>query len=124
MKKLLIFVMLMVGMVFPIMAQDGTETVTSFIDYFATLTALAGLNVIVVSAVLKFFKTEPTKLVKQLISIGTALILCTVGWFMQWGIFTGVEWWWILIYTIGVAFPSNGFFDIIKALILSMSKKK
>jgi len=124
MKKLLIFLVLMIGMIFPIMAQDGGTTTNGFMDYFATLTALAGLNVIIVAAVLKFFKTEPTKLVKQLIAIGIALILCVVGWFMQWGIFTGTDWWMILVYTVGVAFPSNGFFDIIKALILSMAKKK
>ena len=124
MKKVLIFLLLMVGMILPIMAQDGSGTVTGFVDYFTTLAALAGLNVIVAAAVIKLFKKELTKLVKQLISVGTAIILCAVGWFMQLGIFSGVEWWWILVYTVGVAFPSNGFFDIIKALIISMSKKK
>lgn len=124
MKKLLLFLGLMIGMIFPIMAQDGASMTGSFMDYFATLTALAGLNVIITAAILKFFKTEPTKLIKQLISIGIALILCVVGWFMQWGIFTGTEWWMILVYAVGVAFPSNGFFDIIKALIISLAKKK
>lgn len=124
MKKIMLFTLLMIGLIIPTMAQEVAAD-GSFIDYFATLASLAAFNVVVSAAIIKLLK-EPTALIKQLISVGVALALCTIGWFFKLGIFIDTQWYMIFVYAIGVAFPSNGFYDIIKTLLklFGVIKKK
>ena len=49
---------------------------------------------------------------KQLVAWIISIALCFIGWFFNFGIFVGIEWWIVLIYGFAVGLAANGFFDI------------
>lgn len=90
-------------------------------ESFSSLTALAAL-VVLITAWLKTFigkfkfveqwkdKTF-LKDWKQYLSWLVALLVSTVGYFFQWGLFVGIAWYYILIYAIVTGLISNGIAD-------------
>lgn len=121
MKKFVMFLLLLLAMPVMMFAQDVVPVVTDIDwthlkEYFVSLTALSGLVIAVAAIVLRYIK-DPSALVKQLISIGVALILSLVGWLFGWGIFEGVPWWQMLLYGLAAGFGSNGGWDLIKAIL-------
>ncbi len=122
-KYLLVFAMLFL---FPVLAfcQDGTGSFFDPAAFLGTLTALAAS----VTAVTEFLKRQiQTKgFIAQILSWIVAIALSALGWWLQVGMYVGVEWFWIFIYGLAGGLVSNGIFDtgIVKAIINIFKKKK
>lgn len=113
MKKLICFLMLfMVAFTIPMIAM--AETVATLenspgIDiasYFTSLSALAGLVLLVTQFAKKLIKTEGVK--TQILSWIIALVLSVIGYFIQLGIFAETAWYWIVIYAAAAGLITNG----------------
>ncbi len=123
MKKIIQFSMAFaVLMVFPVLAfsQEVGSAVVSGFDpsvFFVSLGALVGA----VMTVTQFLKKQlpvsgfTTKFLSWII----ALLLSGIGWYFQWGIFVGAEWYWIFAYALAAGLVGNSIFDIhiIKGII-------
>lgn len=122
-KYLSVFAMLFL---FPVLAfcQDGTGSFFDPAAFLGTLTALAAS----VAAVTEFLKSQlKTKgIISQLLSWIVAIALSGLGWWLQIGMYVGVEWFWIFIYGLAGGLISNGIFDtaIVTAIISIFKKKK
>ena len=77
-------------------------------DYFTSLAALSGAVLIVTQFALKFIHTK----FDQYFSWLVAVLLSGAGWFLQLGILSGLDWYWILIYGAASGLTANGLFDI------------
>ncbi|NMB83100.1 MAG: hypothetical protein GYA14_14910 [Ignavibacteria bacterium] len=135
MKKLFQpFIMLIVfitlfAMPIPVFAQDVGEEITqiNFKESFETLPALAALVLIltgwVSSLIIKLkwdVKLESlTKGWKQYLSWLLGIALAAAGYFLQWGLFIGVAWYYIFIYGIISGLIANGLFkwELLKTIL-------
>ena len=89
MKKILYFLFACLFMLaVPVMAQSGSETQPGnlVVQYFTSLSALAGAVLIVTQFVLKFVKTK----FDQYLSWLVAIVLSAAGWLLHLGIFSGL----------------------------------
>lgn len=91
---------------------QGADPVITFdpATWFVTL----GAFVAVVMVVTQFAKKliNASGMLAKLLSWLVSVILGAIGWLMQLGIFTGIEWYWALIYALSAGLLSNGIFDI------------
>jgi hypothetical protein len=90
--------------------------------YFASLAYLVPAVLLITQIVLKYIKTKYDQVVSWIVS----LLMCSVGWLLQLGIFCGTQWWWIFIYGLAAGLVANGVFDIpiVTALLNFIRKKK
>jgi fatty acid desaturase len=103
--------MLVAVMILPLLAfcQDGTGSAFDPSVYFVSVGSLAAA----VIAVTEFIKSKITlggwksKAVSWLVSI----ILSASGWALKLGIFSGIEWYWMLLYAFSCGLIANGIFD-------------
>ena len=88
------------------------------ISYFFTVPSLAALVVVSTQFVKKNFKLEDDW--AQYASFVIGLVWSCIGFFFGYGIFVGVEWYYIFIYGMASALIANGLFDwnLIKAILV------
>lgn len=79
-------------------------------SYFVSIAVMAGIVLPVTSFVNKLFKL--TGAWKQALSWAVSVGLGVIAWLMHWGIFAGVDWYWMLLYSLLAALIANGLFDI------------
>jgi len=115
MKKFILFLTLVFSFLFfPIIAfcQDtGAIDLSNPGQYFASISALAGLVIIITAFVNKILKA-PKPFVKQLVSWLIAIALSLLGWWLKLGLFIGIEWYIAIIYGFACGLVANGIFDI------------
>ena len=96
-------------------------------DYFASITALAGLVVVVSQFVIKLFPeggANLSGLIKQAISWAVAIGLGFLGKVLALGIFAGLPWYLVLAYGLAAGLVANGIFkaNILQGIIDVMYK--
>jgi len=104
----------------PLFAQTGSEKLSEVVnplDIFGSIAALAGFVLLVTAAIKSKLNTNKTItiVVSGIIGIGTSAI----GYFFQYGIFIGVEWFYIFIYGVTSMLVANGLstWEFIKAIL-------
>ena len=78
--------------------------------YFYSITALSVLIVPATSFVNKLLKVDGWK--KQVLSWAVAVGLGVLAWLLKLGIFNGVDWYWVILYSILAGLIANGIFSI------------
>lgn len=84
---------------------------TNLFDFngLSTFAAFAGCVLVLTSLVNKLFKL--TGALKQYLSWGVAVIVGYAGFFLKLGIFAGVHWYTVLLYSLLFGLGANGLFD-------------
>jgi hypothetical protein len=112
-----------------VFAQEAGEEIAqiNFKDSFESLPALAAFVLIATGWLAQLIiklqwdaKLEAiTKGWKQYLSWLVGVLLALAGYLLQWGLFTGVQWYYILIYGIIAALVANGLFkwELLKTIL-------
>lgn len=111
MKKLLFLLAALLVLALPVVAQEIENSIVippGIVEYFTTLSALAGAVLVVTQFALKFIHTK----FDQYFSWLMAVILSVVGWLFQIGVFVELPWWSIPIYATAAGLAANGLYDI------------
>ncbi len=103
-----------------VLGQEVTEQVTqvNFQESFESVPALAALILIATAWLAELIiklgwsiKLESiTKGWKQYLSWLVGLLLSAAGYFLQWGLFVGAQWYYIFIYGLTASLVANGLF--------------
>ena len=113
--------LMIIGSFFTVSAKPviSADEDVSFISYFINIPSLATLILLVTQMIKKRWKKIKDD-VAQYMSFGVGLVLSLIGWLFQYGIFFGVEWYYILIYGFAASLIANGMFDwhLIKAILV------
>lgn len=97
-----------------IFAQTGNETTTGF-DIMSLFTSFAtfGIGVLVITGVVtKYILKSISTLGRSITSWVIAAIVGFIGWWLQLGIFAGVEWYMVLVIVISFATGSNIIYNV------------
>jgi len=78
--------------------------------YFYSIAALSVLIVPATSFVNRLLKVDGWK--KHVLSWAVAVGLGVLAWLLKLGIFTGVDWYWAILYSILAGLVANGIFSI------------
>jgi hypothetical protein len=116
MKKLLKFIMAVLLMLIPvsIFAQTGDDTTTGF-DIMSLFTNFAtfGAGVLVITGVITtYILKNISTLGRSITSWVIATIVGFIGWWLQLGIFVGIEWYMVLVVVISFATGSNIIYNV------------
>jgi len=116
MKKLMMFLFLLMVIAIPVVAQE-IEPPTNWLDLFAninkwlgSLAGVAAVTVFLAAVVNTLFRF--TGFLKQLTAWIIAIILLVVGNLVNMGFMAELNWLHTLIYGLAAGFVSNGIFDI------------
>lgn len=111
MKRLLLFLVLVLGTVSATYAQTGTAPETDYDGMIATFAGFVGGIVMLTEGIKALFpKMEGlgTQLVSWLVGIACAMLL----WWLDAGFLTDVEWPIALLYGLGTSLAANGVADV------------
>ena len=125
MKKLILFLgICLMFFTLPVLAavETAADAGIGIEKYFITLAVMAGIVPVMTQFILSYVHTK----FDQVASWVVALLLSTVGWIFQLGIFESMQWYWILIYGMSAGLAANGIFDIpfIQAILGLIQKRK
>lgn len=111
-----LLMVLLTALMLPVMvfAQEVAAGVANVLPdpstWFLSLAALAGAVMTVTQWLKNVLESKgiQTKLLSWLI----AVILAFVGWFLELGIFAGLEWYWAAIYALSAGLVANSIVDL------------
>lgn len=118
--------MLAVIMIAPmcLFAQGGDTGTIEPGTWFLTLGGFVAA-VMAVTEFLKKYLFKTSGFASRFLSWIVAVALAFAGWFLQFGIFAGLQWYWALLYALAAGLAGNGIFDIgIISGLLSLVNKK
>jgi len=126
MKKAIMFLSLVMAFILlplTLMAQDGSGLVLGFDlgSYVETFAVFITTVVVVTDLVNKLIKWEGNK--KQYLSWGVATVIGLAAYFLKLGIFVGA-WWVIPVYTVSFALSANGFYDLVREILVALGLQK
>lgn len=112
MKRIIALFTLMLLALVPVVAQTADLSAATGIDpnYFTSFAGLAAAIIPVTSIINRIFDVGNDY--KQLISWLVAVLLGIIPYYLELGIFAGVDWYVALLYSLGAGLVSNGLFDI------------
>lgn len=128
-KRIFLFMgfCLMMLISLPLLAAPQTPTdppglLEILVNAFTSLSVMAVAVVALTQLLLTVLKTKNDQVWSWVVS----LLLATLGWFLQLGVFTGLPWFWIPIYGAAAGLAANGLFDVpvINWLLSFLVKKK
>lgn len=119
MKRILMFLMMLVGFIFfmPAIAEaQTTNPVVSFniADYFLNFGVILGT----VTTLVGLFKKYVTDKHTLIFAILIAAAFNGAGWLLKLGVFVNSEWYWWAAFSLISGFSAGGFADFIKKYIL------
>ena len=116
MKKLMMFLIMLIAFTIPAIAQE-VEPPTNWLDLFAninvwlgSLAGVAAVTVFLAAALNTLLKTSG--FVKQLVAWIIAIVLLVAGNLVNLGFMAELNWLHTLAYGIAAGFVANGIFDI------------
>lgn len=126
MKRLLLFMcpLLLMGTTV-VLAQNTEPENPVYENIFVSFAALTTGVVCLVEAIKRLIPTM-NGLVTQVVSWLIGIAVCFFGWFFSLGFLSGLEWYTVLMYGLGISLASNGIADtgFIQWLIGLFSRKK
>lgn len=126
MKKFILMLLFFLPIAVSAQTLDSGES-TDYSSAFATFAALVAIVPFVVQALKKAIPPiTNSSLAEQIVSWITGIILTMFGWFFHLGFLVDIEWYYALLYGLGVSLAANGIFDtgIIEWIISLFVKKR
>lgn len=110
MKRIMLFLMLMLGMVSAVMAQGADVPVTDYDAMIGTFSGFAA-GVVVLTEGLKGLFPNMKGWVTQLVSWCVGIVGAMLLWWLDAGFVSDVQWYIALLYGFGVSLVANGIAD-------------